>query len=417
MRFSILVSLILAISPAFALDSITDQQKMDQIRLKSAIWMKLIRESDDFAKKKDWTQAESRIQQVLSDREKFGLDLASERSSLARLYAKAGQKDKADRMFQLVISQRETAYGDDDFTLVYPLNEYADYLTTTGRAAQAKALKKRAAAIEADSQKPPVKKMAAITGDIKLTKEQKSDKLVALGKQFFERDNALKARYALDQAIAQNPKNAEAYIARAQAFMQLEELQKSLADLNKGLALDPKNAAGLADRGGLYQSLEKPQLALRDFSASIALRPDPDTLGYRAKQFDASGQSSKAIADYSTVLKIAPQTRWALVQRAIIYSRLGNYPLAIADLDRIVALTPDNSDSYELRAETLLKAKKPQEALKDATKLIALTPDYTTGYELRAKIYKVIEGKNSAHAAADVKAIDKLKAAASARRQ
>jgi tetratricopeptide (TPR) repeat protein len=411
MNLNLLAATILILGASIATDPVAEQRKQDQIRLHSAAWMKLIREADDFTQKKQWTNAEQKLQQVLQERQQLGLDLSGEKSALAKLYANAGEKDKAEQFFKEVLKERETAYGDDDYTLIYPLNQYADFLKSVGRNSEATALTKRAEAIESDSRKPPTKKTQAITGDTSLSKEEKAQRLFALGKQFLDRDNALKARFALDQALTQNPKLVEAFIARAQASYQLEDLQKSLADLNKALALDPKNGAALANRAKIYQSLNKPQLALRDFSASIAVRPnDTDTLGYRAKQYDTLGLSAKAIADYSAVLKLSKDTRWALVQRALLYSRLKNYSAAIADLNRAIEIGPENADNYELRAETFVKANKLQDALKDANRMVELESDYTRGYTLRAKLYKAIEGDTSAKAADDLKRVAKLRA-------
>jgi tetratricopeptide (TPR) repeat protein/predicted secreted protein len=357
---------------------VAEQQRLDAIRLKSSVWMRMSRESEEYMKKKNWAEAERRIQQVLNERQKLGLDLASEKSALARLYVKAGQPQKAEVLFKAVVADREAAYGDDDFTLVYPLNEYADFLKSAGRNKEATVVKNRAAAIEADAQKPPAKKINAITSDTTLSKNEKALRLVALGTQFFERDNAVKAKFALDAAVAQNPKLAEAYIARAKAYGQLEQLQRAMTDLNRALSLDPKNAVALADRARLHQAFNKPQLALRDFSASIAARPnDTETIGYRAKQYEELGQTRKAIDDYTTALKIAPQTRWALVQRAVLYKKLKDYPAAISDLNQLISQGPDNIDAYELRAE----------------------------------VYSAFEGKGSSHAAADLKRVAGLKAA------
>lgn len=358
MKLEILASTLILLAPV---STLTEQQKQDEIQSKSAVWMKLTRQADDYTKKKDYAKAKQVFEQIMSDRAKLGLDLSSERASLAKLYVATGDKQKAEELYKANIADREEAYGDDDFTLVYPLNEYANFLASIGRKKEATALNKRADAIEADSQKPPSKRIAAITGNTKLTNKEKAAQLVTLGKSFFERDNALKARFALNEAIKLDPSLSDAYVARSRANGQLEEMQAALNDLNKAISLSPKNAEALADRARIYQNLQKPQLALKDFTASIAARPnDIDTIGWRAKQYDELGQRDKAIADYSTVLKIAPDTTWALVQRADVYKRLKNYPSALADLNRVIVLRPKNSDAIEFRTEVqkLMNKKK-----------------------------------------------------------
>ena len=59
---------------------------------------------------------------------------------------------------------------------------------------------------------------------------------------------------ACDQAIRQNPKDAEAYNNRGGEYMAKRELDRAIADYNKAIELDPKYALAYYNRGLAYRA-------------------------------------------------------------------------------------------------------------------------------------------------------------------
>ncbi|MBA3856124.1 MAG: hypothetical protein C0507_04370 [Cyanobacteria bacterium PR.3.49] len=404
----IALSSMILLSSASRADDIDIQER---IRMGSGQWMQQMRQVDKLKAEKKWDEAETTIRKIMAERQELKLNLSGEKRALAELYEAAGKTAEAEKMYKELVADRETNDGIDDFILTPMLTQYAQFLRKHGREKEAVLLEKRAAAIEADVNKPPVKQIAAITGDAKLSTDDKYSKLCELGKRYLDSDNATKASFALSEAVKLSPSKTLALKLRAQSYYQLERLKPALADLDTALKTDPKDATALFDRGRLHQSLNKDQLALLDFDASIALRPnDVDVLGYRAKQFDKLGKTDKAIADYTAAVKANPRTHWAYIQRALLYrDKKKDFTQALQDIDKAIALAPKNVDDWELRAETLMKANRLKEATADATKMIELEPQSTQGYQMRSRIYKAIEGAKSKNAAADLATIDKLR--------
>lgn len=388
-----------------------DIEMQERIRMGSSQWMQQMRQVDKLKADKRWDEAEATIRKIMAERQELKLDLSSEKRALAEIYDASGKTAEAEKMYKELVADRETKDGIDDFILIPMLNQYAQFLRKHGREKEAIPFEKRAAAIEADVNKPPLKQIAAITGDTKLSANEKYGKLCDLGQRYLDSDNATKASFALSEAVKLNPARSRALKLRAQSYYQLERLKPALADLNTALRTDPKDASLLFDRGRLHQSLNKDQLALLDFDASIALRPDDvEVLGYRAKQLDKLGKIDKAIADYTSAVKVNPRTHWAFIQRALLYrDKKKDYVQALKDIDKAIALAPKNVDDWELRAEILMKANRLKEATADATKMIELEPQSTQGYSMRSRIYKAIEGAKSKNAAADLATIDKLR--------
>lgn len=402
----VLSSFVMLSNPTFAND-IAVQEK---IRLKSGEWMGQMRQMEKLKAGKKWNDAESIVRKIMAERQELKLDVSGEKTALALIYDASGKTEDAEKMYKELIDDRETRDGIDDYILVPMLNQYAEFLRKHGRAKDATAYEARSKEIEANVNKPPVKQVAAITGDTKLSEAEKYDKLCAMGERLLSSDNPTKAAYALDAAVKLDNGKTKALKLRSQANYQLEKTQQTLSDLNAAVKLDAKDAATLFDRGRAYQSVNKPTLALKDFDASIAIHPDTEVLGYRAKQYAALGKIDLAIADYSAALKLDPRAHWAFIQRAVLYrDNKKDVAAALKDIDSAIALAPKSTDDWELRAETLMKAKRLKEAASDATKMIELDPQNYYGYSFRAKIYKALEGAKSKLAANDLATVEKLR--------
>jgi tetratricopeptide (TPR) repeat protein len=118
------------------------------IMKKSAVWMKICQQASKLTKEQKYAEAELLYKQIICDRVNLDLDLNAQRSDLAQLYAKSGKPEEAETLFKINIRTREQQDGPNGYTLMYPLNEYAGFLATQGRATEASQLKDRVQAIE-----------------------------------------------------------------------------------------------------------------------------------------------------------------------------------------------------------------------------------------------------------------------------
>lgn len=119
---------------------------------KSLLWMQQTKQASEAESSGKLDEAEKIYKTIISDRINYNLDLSQERAYLAKIYAKEGKTKDAESLLRINISQRESEDGKSGFTLVYPLNEYADFLEKTGRVEEAKVQRDRAKKIENDSQ-------------------------------------------------------------------------------------------------------------------------------------------------------------------------------------------------------------------------------------------------------------------------
>jgi tetratricopeptide (TPR) repeat protein len=206
----------------------------------------------------------------------------------------------------------------------------------------------------------------------------------------------------LDQLIARDSNNAEAYKLRAEARWNLNEHQSALADFTQAIRTNPKDMNAYQRRAVLYESdLKDYQAALADLSQIIRIKPN-DADGYRARAgFHMRRQNFQvAIADLNQAVLIAPNDTNAYSQRAGVYeSNLKDYQAALADLSQIIRIKPNDADGYRARAGFHMRRQNSQAAMTDLNQAISAAPNDIWAYLARA--YVLVLSKDYMNAIAD----------------
>ncbi len=106
------------------------------------------------------------------------------------------------------------------------------------------------------------------------------------------------------------------------------------------------------NRGLAYQAQGNLSLAIADFSAQLARLPDDyDGLESRMPAYYDNKQYAQALADSNTLLRTHPQDQWAYCFRGKSEMSLGNYAAAFQDLAAAVKIAPDYLTPYFVLAE------------------------------------------------------------------
>jgi hypothetical protein len=82
-----------------------------------------------------------------------------------------------------------------------------------------------------------------------------------------------KAKRHWDNAIAINPKFAEAYNNRGLAFYNLNRHQEAIKDFSQAIRMNPQYAEAFNNRGNSFYELDQYEKAEADFNISIQLKP------------------------------------------------------------------------------------------------------------------------------------------------
>ena len=104
--------------------------------------------------------------------------------------------------------------------------------------------------------------------------------------------------------------------------------------------------------------------------------PDALALFRRAVALDASGQTDKALDDYSAAIKTDPKASFAFLGRGVLLaSRKRSYDRPIEDFDKVLVLEPDNVEALVSRGDAFSQLSDFGRAMADLNRAVALAPD------------------------------------------
>jgi len=199
------------------------------------------------------------------------------------------------------------------------------------------------------------------------------------------------------QADAQN---RAAACSKALQSRQLKPEEIALVRLTRGIArtaLGDKALAGedYIDAVQRYDRLIDPN------------NPNSLALYRRAVALDASGQTDKALEDYSAAIKADPKSSLAFLGRGVLLAvRKRAYDRAVEDFDKVLVIEPDNVEALLSRGDAFAQLGDLGRAMADLNRAVALAPDKPTVLVTRGQVES--RRGNLAGAARDYEAALKL---------
>lgn len=202
------------------------------------------------------------------------------------------------------------------------------------------------------------------------------------------------ARLDYNQAIKLNGKVSAFYYKRGMSFKESPGYSReaAMADYNKALEIDPQNENALRERGFTYFVDEKIPAAVADFEAALKLDSmDAPIYAYLARIHKRTN-IDQALGDYDTYLKIKTDDPYAYVERGQLLESQSKNDLALADYNRVIELLPQDAIGYSNRADIYLRQIKYALGIADLNKVIEMRPNDSSGYSRRGRVYEV-QGK------------------------
>ena len=188
--------------------------------------------------------------------------------------------------------------------------------------------------------------------------------------------------------------------SKALQSRQLKPDEIALARLTRGIARTASGDKALAgedyiDAVQRYDRLIDPN------------NPNSLALYRRAVALDASGQTDKAMEDYSAAIKADPKSSLAFLGRGVLLAvRKRAYDRAIEDFDKVLVIEPDNVEALVSRGDAFGQLGDLGRAMADLNRAVALAPDKPTVLLARGQIES--RRGNLAGAARDYEAALKL---------
>jgi tetratricopeptide (TPR) repeat protein len=190
------------------------------------------------------------------------------------------------------------------------------------------------------------------------------------------------------QAIHRNPKDANAYCARAGARLAKKQTKQAIADASRTIELDPENAEAYHIRGSARFLANENVAALHDLSEAIGIDPAiSDAYYVRGLIRLKRSAFQKAIADFTSTIELDPNATAALLHRAEAYSKVFQFPLAIADYSELIDSDSSNAELYNRRGLARASTLDLEAAIADYTEAIRLQPEFEDAYYNRGVAY------------------------------
>jgi len=184
----------------------------------------------------------------------------------------------------------------------------------------------------------------------------------------------------LNKDIQLHPQSPEAYLHRGQAYLYDGDTDNALKDFNQAVALNPKFAQAHIGISRTYQCLTKYQLAFGELQRAEALAGNSDlatsALWENAFLHREVNQMDIALEQYNAVLKkgLVGRSRQAFAQfqRGELYMRIGKFDKARPDIDAAIKVDPDVVIFRLARSHLFESLNKPDQALAEINQAIAI---------------------------------------------
>ena len=141
----------------------------------------------------------------------------------------------------------------------------------------------------------------------------------------------------------QIPDSAMSAFAQGCALMGQNRAIEALASFEEALAADPRFAEALTNRGAVLLALKNPEAALLSFDAALAIDPGlVEAWNNRGNVLSGLGRYEEAVASYDRVLAARPGLFEAQVNRGTALLAARRADEALASYDQAVRMNPDS---------------------------------------------------------------------------
>jgi tetratricopeptide (TPR) repeat protein len=200
------------------------------------------------------------------------------------------------------------------------------------------------------------------------------------------------AAQAADNAVRDNPQDAQAYCCRGVIHLMRSQAQQAIADFNRAIQLDPKTHTAYRHRGKMRQEMGDLQGAIGDFGLALEINPqDWQVHCFRAKAYSAMGSYVQALEDLNRSIAINAQDPVVYLERAALQAKLEELAAAQADYQLAANLYLEQQDLENYRS-TLEKLNGLQK-LQPSPVQAQVTPPSGGHRDLRQYLLRLVGGQ------------------------
>lgn len=181
-----------------------------------------------------------------------------------------------------------------------------------------------------------------------------------------------------------------------------EDYDEAVEYLNKELSANPKSgyAFAMLSLTKLYQGAYGEALNAADKALKLLPKKDKQyqvfAYSTRAEVYLILEDTTRALADYATAIKISPEDKDNYERRAQIYYNQQKYDLSDADYRKMLDLNQGDITGYMGLGRNANSQKRWREAIEQFDHVEKLTKDYPSVYSFRAESYIGLKDWNKA---------------------
>jgi len=210
------------------------------------------------------------------------------------------------------------------------------------------------------------------------------DALHLLGVLEAQRGRSDNARRLLSQAIAINPRSAEAHANLARIQHEMQNHHEAVASCDKALSINPRFALVLNTRACALSALKRFDQALMDYDRAIALEPNfAEAVFNRGNTLLVMERLDEALKHYDRALTIRPKLTKAWVGRGNVLLQSRCFEDALTSYSRALTIDPRNVDALHGCGNALRNLKRYEDALKNFENELAVNPDSALAHNSR----------------------------------
>ncbi|MBY0525560.1 MAG: tetratricopeptide repeat protein [Gemmataceae bacterium] len=182
---------------------------------------------------------------------------------------------------------------------------------------------------------------------------------------------------------------AQPHFQKALEHAENGEHDKGIEELSEAVQIHPDFAEAFEARANLYlRARTTTKQAIADFTQVIRLLPESGSafLG-RGQAFLKLGKFDLAIDDFSSAVRLMPDGWHPYLRRGLAHAAKKQHDLAIVDFTRVIELNPELPEAYLYRAFAHTDRGGCEQAIQDFTEHLRLNPRNAAACNFRARLH------------------------------
>lgn len=202
--------------------------------------------------------------------------------------------------------------------------------------------------------------------------------------------NVAEATKLYSEALVLRPNNLYSLFNRGRAYLRNSQNELAIADFDAYIAQETTEPAAFHNRGIAKYNLGKYDDCISDQTKAISLKPSwiADAYVRRGRAIWAKKDLINASVDFDNALRHDPNSVFALINKAVIYSERKIFDVAILNATKAIALQPETADLYLERGDIYKASGDVAKALADYEQMTKLAATSKIGYLRRVAIFK-----------------------------